>query len=881
MSDVKEPLAENELDRTIAINPIDKTVVVPATVSNERTVALAGDSTAQERTLNAHEESITKCTSVDSVIGLGATLKDRFFLDSVLGVGGMGTVYRAKDLRQEEVGEKDPWLAIKILNSNISQHAFSWGALQRECKKTQLLSHPNIVSVFDFDRDGDTLFMSMELLDGVPLDEVINKPSFSGWPQEKIDKLVSQVGGALTYAHSQGIVHSDLKPSNIFLTKGGDFKVYDFGIARAVHDVSAGDAGGKDEPLVALTPAYASVGMLRDEKATPADDLYAFGCVINIAASAEHPYRRKTALEALESNMRLASAKFSDLHKSDALDAILSVSEPLELSAQQFMDRFLVKPKRSPIYAALGGALFLLLITFVGIYLLGHSERVLLSDLQSEDRELFAKAIDAVDTMAEEERDQFLESSSGELIGYFESRAKRFSAGADYFSALRVVREVQGLYPDSMRISALSQQLTLKQNSMRERLIERVRSIKSSASQQLNDRLQELPNLLESARKIEGGKELLQQWALDLWLARKMSESIYVGDAELVSSLFQLAEEIFPSDERFMRIYQEYQSSSAGDTGSDNTVSNWHNLEEIDQLWAAHEVGVQSIRSNSWAAADSMQFLNSPAVSTSAWGRALKGGMRAFVERQYDLYTQPGSTNDRVVAKAYKSLGHQMYPDEGLFQTQKRIVDPCQSWWAGKGRLDRYQCRDSITSRLKGPLLVVIPRKIGLRSFAIMRYEVSNNLYKRYCELYKRCNRRFIDKSLVLSGVDIREAKRFAQWVTTMTGFVYRLPRLEEWRHAVSANGTQQINDHNCLLTHGNKVIRGMELRKPTKGSANAWGVKNGLGNVSEWVVLDRGVGVSGGNAMTPLADCRISHLDVGEKIEREMAGIRLVRELR
>ena len=74
--------------------------------------------------------------------------------------------------------------------------------------------------------------MSMEFLDGVSLDEIINKPSFSGWPIEKVDKLVEQVGSALSYAHSKGIIHSDLKPSNIFMTREGDFKVYDFGIAR-------------------------------------------------------------------------------------------------------------------------------------------------------------------------------------------------------------------------------------------------------------------------------------------------------------------------------------------------------------------------------------------------------------------------------------------------------------------------------------------------------------------------------------------------------------------------------------------------------------------------------------------------------------------------
>ena len=306
---IRKDKSQSYEERTVADkqpqqNQLEKTVVGSA-ISN----SAKSDGLAELNGLSEVSELPSKS------IGIGCTLKDRFYLDSVLGVGGMGTVYKAKDLRQEEVGEKNPWLAIKILNSNISQHAFSWGALQRECKKTQQLSHPHIVSVFDFDRDGDTLFMSMEFLDGVSLDEVINKSSFLGWSIEKVEKLVDHVGSALSYAHSKGIIHSDLKPSNIFMTREGDFKVYDFGIARAVHDVSSGDSNQREDPLVALTPAYASVGMLLEEKAKPADDLYALGCVVYMAATSKNPYGSETALVARDKKLLVVTPKGFPKHK--------------------------------------------------------------------------------------------------------------------------------------------------------------------------------------------------------------------------------------------------------------------------------------------------------------------------------------------------------------------------------------------------------------------------------------------------------------------------------------------------------------------------------------------------------------------------------------
>src|SRR5262249_20405666 len=103
----------------------------------------------------------------------GDTIKDRFVLEEVIGKGGMGVVFRARDKRKEEAQDRHPYAALKVLNETFKRHPESLKALQREARKAQNLAHPNIVTVYDFDRDGANVYMVMELLEGEPLDKYI------------------------------------------------------------------------------------------------------------------------------------------------------------------------------------------------------------------------------------------------------------------------------------------------------------------------------------------------------------------------------------------------------------------------------------------------------------------------------------------------------------------------------------------------------------------------------------------------------------------------------------------------------------------------------------------------------------------------------------
>jgi len=223
----------------------------------------------------------------------GLLVRDRFVLLNQLGAGGMGSVFTARDLRREEAGDADSIVAIKFLSASFSEHPDALVTLQREARKTQTLAHPNIVTVFDFDRDGDRVFMTMELLKGQPLSKLELLEKTTGESFDRVDLLKQMVEG-LAYAHSQGIIHADLKPDNIFVTSRGRLKILDFGIARLAAGSLSGD-GFDVSRLGALTRRYASLEMIRGDAPHPSDDIYALGLIGWWLFSGQHPYDGEAA----------------------------------------------------------------------------------------------------------------------------------------------------------------------------------------------------------------------------------------------------------------------------------------------------------------------------------------------------------------------------------------------------------------------------------------------------------------------------------------------------------------------------------------------------------------------------------------------------------
>jgi predicted Ser/Thr protein kinase len=238
--------------------------------------------------------------------GIGDTLNGRFMLEECVGFGGMGTVYKALDLRKLEASDRNPYIAIKVLNVQFQGHPKSLIALQREARKAQALAHPNIVAVYDFDRDGPMVYITMEYLSGKALSQLLRAPDFRSLPFNEAMKIVNGMGKALAYAHERGFVHCDFKPANVILTDTGGVKVIDFGIARVFQkaeesaDVTVFDPGS----LGALTPAYASPEMLENREPDPRDDIYALGCITYELLTGRHPFNRLSATQARDAGLQ-------------------------------------------------------------------------------------------------------------------------------------------------------------------------------------------------------------------------------------------------------------------------------------------------------------------------------------------------------------------------------------------------------------------------------------------------------------------------------------------------------------------------------------------------------------------------------------------------
>jgi serine/threonine protein kinase len=235
-------------------------------------------------------------------VSLGMVLRERFELVEELGRGGMGVVYKALDQREIENKGREPYVAIKVLNEEFKRHPESARALQRESKKSMRLAHPNIVLVRDFDRDRGNVYMVMELLHGTPLDQLVLKNYPKGMPIDKVVEVVNGLGSALSYAHQQGIVHADFKPSNAFLTSQNAVKVLDFGVARVALALDRGESTLFDAgKLNAVSPAYASIELLIGEAPDPRDDIYALGCVTYFLLTGRHPFSGIDAIKARDS----------------------------------------------------------------------------------------------------------------------------------------------------------------------------------------------------------------------------------------------------------------------------------------------------------------------------------------------------------------------------------------------------------------------------------------------------------------------------------------------------------------------------------------------------------------------------------------------------
>lgn len=220
-------------------------------------------------------------------------LRDRYELQSVLGRGSAGTVYKALDRHRAHLADTAQCVALKVLKLNYQQRPDALAELEREFHQAQSLSHPNIVSMFDLDRDGETYFLVMELLEGELLGDVLKRLDHRPMARDRALSIVGSIGAALAHAHRRDIVHGDLKPRNVMITSLGEVKVLDFGFARSQPlEPWIGEGTGEGQ---SYTPAYASAERVNGQQLHASEDVYSLACIAYELLAGQHPYGGRSA----------------------------------------------------------------------------------------------------------------------------------------------------------------------------------------------------------------------------------------------------------------------------------------------------------------------------------------------------------------------------------------------------------------------------------------------------------------------------------------------------------------------------------------------------------------------------------------------------------
>jgi serine/threonine protein kinase len=204
-------------------------------------------------------------------------------IQSAIGAGGMGEVYRARDTRlQRDV-------AIKVLPETLARDTERLARFEREARTLASLNHPNIAQIYGFEESDGIKALVMELVDGPTLGDRIAQGPI---PVDEALLIAKQIAEALEAAHEQNVIHRDLKPANIKLRPDGVVKVLDFGLAKTLEPLSAGIVSGTASPTVTSaaimtrigvilgTAAYMSPEQAKGRAAEKRSDIWAFGCVL-------------------------------------------------------------------------------------------------------------------------------------------------------------------------------------------------------------------------------------------------------------------------------------------------------------------------------------------------------------------------------------------------------------------------------------------------------------------------------------------------------------------------------------------------------------------------------------------------------------------------
>lgn len=256
-------------------------------IGSQMAAQLTGERAAQAETLTP--AGVATLTGISP----GALLGQRFEILSVLGAGGMGIVYKARDR------ELDDLVALKMLKRDLWGDRTQLDRLKSELKLARKITHPNVLRTFDFGDIDGVPYISMEYVRGVTLrymlDQTRRLPYSAGL------RLAKQLCAGLAAAHAVGVLHRDIKPENLILEPTGNAKLMDFGIARPIDRMAPGQT---QAGFIVGTPQYLSPEILQGKEADPRADIYASGIVLYEIFAGGLPFEGPTAMDIMVKHLR-------------------------------------------------------------------------------------------------------------------------------------------------------------------------------------------------------------------------------------------------------------------------------------------------------------------------------------------------------------------------------------------------------------------------------------------------------------------------------------------------------------------------------------------------------------------------------------------------
>ena len=253
--------------------------------------------------------------------GLVGKSLDHYNLIDQIGQGGMATVFRAEDTRNGQV------VALKVLSPTISSDRRFVLRFRREGGLLTRLRHPNVIPVTEYGQDEGMVYLAMPFIDGETLYDLYRR---GGLTPQQAARWMSQVAEALQFAHDQGVIHRDVKPSNVIIDKQGTAHLGDFGLARMVEG-----SNSLTGSMLMGTPAYMSPEQARGEKLDPRADQYAFGVILYQLFTGRLPFDGETPMQT------------AMMHLNDAPPSLRSINAELAPALEKVILTALAKDRRA------------------------------------------------------------------------------------------------------------------------------------------------------------------------------------------------------------------------------------------------------------------------------------------------------------------------------------------------------------------------------------------------------------------------------------------------------------------------------------------------------------------------------------------------------